>query len=124
MTTARVLLIVDDQPLVARTLRRCLVRKFDAAYVANEAMDAESILRTAVPPVTHVICDFYLGADSPLGTVLLARWRKEFTSIEVALIVSGSELGAITRSAGVDAVLGKPVDVPLLLALLGVTATA
>ena len=112
------LLIVDDQPLVARTLRRYLLRKFDTVYVANEALDADSILRTVVPPVTHVICDFYLGDDSPLGTALVARWRREFASIEVALIVSGSELGAICRPRGVDAVLGKPLDLPVLLSLL------
>jgi acetyl esterase len=103
------LLIVDDRADVARAFRRYLSRSFAVVLVAATPVAAEALLR-ASPPVTHLVCDYWLGDAWPVGTELVPRWRREFPSIRRAVPLSGSHVRGIAPVPGVDAVLEKPAS--------------
>lgn len=103
-----VLLVVDDDPIVARSVGRYLGRHFDAVYVVNDVVEAETLL--ARGNVTHIVCDHFLGEGSDRGLDVLPRWRIRFPGIGVAVLLSGSELKRLTMPDGIDAFVAKPPD--------------
>lgn len=108
-TQVRVLLIVEDREDVRRAFARYFRRHFDTVLVAADPPEAEALLQ-GMPAPTHVICDHWLGDAHPVGSVLLPAWRRRFPELRKAILVSGSEIEAIERPVGVDAVFGKPAD--------------
>lgn len=111
---SRVLLIVDDFPEILRSYRRYMEKRFDAVHVASNSAEAVARLSTASPPVTHLVCDYWLGDGEPLGTVLIPRLRASCSSLSVAVLVTGSEAKALAPVGGVDAVFQKPFDIARL----------
>lgn len=114
----RILLIVDDWPQVGRSLRRCLAHGFDQVHLAVTQPEAEHYLAEHRP--THLLCDCVLGENLPLGTELIGRWRQQFPGIQLAALVTGSDMELITEGPGIDAVFRKPFDVPAMRQFLGV----
>ncbi|HEY3451230.1 MAG TPA: response regulator [Myxococcales bacterium] len=113
----RVVLLVDDEPDITTLFRRVLKRSFDEVHVALSGKEAAEIL--AKRAVTHLVTDFFLGADEPQGTALVARWRTAYPSIRFAAVFTGrastKEIGGLP---GIDAVFAKPGGFEELIALL------
>jgi DNA-binding NarL/FixJ family response regulator len=109
-----ILLIVDDRKLVLRSLKRALERKeqFDEVYVADSPESGELLLREKA--VTHLLCDYNLGAFN--GAHLVNVWRERYPGIERAVIISGEILdnGPAVSIMGVDAVAPKTVSPDIL----------
>ena len=112
-------LAVDDSEAILKSLERILARRFDEMHTATTPAEAEEIL--AAHPVTHLICDFRLGDDLPVGTELITDWCGRYPGIERAVIVSGSLRKEIVAPVEVDQVLGKPVSLPELMAALKIS---
>lgn len=112
----RAVLVLQTNPLTLSSLRRCLSRHFEAVHVARSPEDAERALALGANP-THVVCGHDLGENKPNGSTLIARWRRQYASIERAILATGAEVEA--RAGGpVDAVFRKPSSPKELLALL------
>lgn len=103
--SSRVLLVVDDDRMVCKALARLLGRAFDVILTAESSKDAVSILKNS--DVTHLICDYSLGRDEPLGVDLVPHWRTDHPSIQYAVIFTGNDIGSIPVPMGVDEVLPK-----------------
>lgn len=102
------LLIVDDRADVRRGLKRGFGDDF-SAYVAETGSEAEHILAERRPQ--FVLCDYWLGPDQPVGTQLIARWRKKFPFLRGVALMTGTQTGAITDTQGVDIIFTKPLIV-------------
>jgi CheY-like chemotaxis protein len=112
----RVALVVDDEPGVCRVLVRMLRTHFDEVLTVNCPSEADEALSTR--PVTHLVCDCFLGQGLPLGSDLIPGWRALYPSIRRAVVFTGNDL---TRVPGeVDAVVRKAGDPAELLRALGV----
>jgi DNA-binding NtrC family response regulator len=99
---SRILLLIDDEPDIMSLFRRVLRRSFDEIGV-----EARQVLEQK--PVTHVVSDFFLGADEAKGTTLLAGWRTQYPSLRFAAIFTGRGAAEeIDGQPGVDAVYSKP----------------
>ncbi len=107
---------VDDSAMTVKTISRTLGKFFDQFYGATSPAEAEAILQTH--PVSHLICDFDLGGEHPVGTDLVQKWRPQYPGIVRAIIFSGSRPSMIPTIPEVDAVLEKPSSLPALMAAL------
>jgi len=105
---ARVALVVDDTPGVARALRRCLEFSFEKVHVASGKAEAQAALASASPPVTHLICDYDLGEKEQTGPGLILALRAAYPTIQVAVLLTG--LPITDEFPGVDRVFRKPCD--------------
>lgn len=114
----RVLLILDDAPEVARALRRFMSSDFDIVREANTPEEAERFLGDPDCPVTHLICDQFLGKGLPLGADLIRRWRPTYPRLVVAVLHTGSDMEGLVEGGGIDKVFGKPLDARALLQFL------
>ena len=113
------MLVVDDDPIVARAVARFFGRHFDAVFVAHNVEEAELLLRDTLS-VTHVVCDHFFGEGQRRGLDVLPEWRLQFPCIQVAVLLSGSELGRLVMCEGIDAFVSKPPDVGELSSVLGI----
>ncbi len=104
----RVLLVVDDEPLVGRMIRRVLASDFDWILTATDPEEASASLEEAC--VTHLVCDCYLGPGLARGCDLVADWRRDNPSIRRAVVFATTDLSGSPRPEGVDAVLRKSAD--------------
>jgi CheY-like chemotaxis protein len=111
------LLIVDDHGAVAQALRRYFERDFEQVVVTASPAEAETVITGPTPP-THLICDYWLGQGTPVGTALVPRWRRLFPSLERAVLLTGSDLTEHPPVPGVDAICDKPIDPAQLRRLL------
>lgn len=68
MTTARRLLIVEDDDAFARTLKRSFERRGDTVHAAATPAAARELLATGIAP-THAVVDLKLGQESGLTVV-------------------------------------------------------
>lgn len=106
-------LVVDDDPLVRRAVRRVLRQR---GYQVSSAADADAGLRRAVrePPVDLVLSDVVLGGRS--GVDLVRSVRREHPEVRVLLMsgFSRSELeGRVVPPPGVT-ILAKPFSPSVL----------
>lgn len=106
------ILVIDDEVLVGRMLKRVLMKYADKVFIASTPGAAERILRNQT--VNLIVCDFDLGRGAPDGTHVLESIRREFVGIETAVIFSGNEMRDIPRSLAVDEVLRKSCDLEKL----------
>lgn len=106
-----VLLIVDDMPDVARALKRCLAKSFDLVLVAQSPEEAERLLGDQDNPPTHLVCDHHLGEGQRLGADLISEWRRAYPSLQVAVLLTGSEVAYLLGTDGVDWVASKQLDI-------------
>jgi len=112
------ILLVDDDPLILRTVSRNLMRRGCKVLLAQDAAKAEHHLETA--RVTHVLCDYDLGSAQPTGTELIEKWRRAHRAIETACIYTGA--GLVVAPPWVDRILHKPTTTDGLLSALGIVA--
>jgi DNA-binding NarL/FixJ family response regulator len=113
-----IVLVVDDQPLVSRSLSRMLKRYFDEILIASTATEADQLLERH--SVTHLISDCYLGDGLPLGVDLVPGWRRRCPTITKAVVFSGTDLRGHEIPPEVDQVVQKGIDRDELLEALGV----
>ena len=114
----RVLLVIDDELMVCRGLARLLGPAFQSVHIAGNPGEAEQTLDRE--PITHLLCDHYLGPDQPTGLDLVPRWRERFPGIAVAVVLSGSEIHDIAVRKGIDGFVSKPPDASDLRVALGI----
>lgn len=100
----KILLVVDDEPLITRAVRKLFLKDFDAIYSVCSSIKAFEAF--CCIPITHIVCDFDLGEEKN-GIELVAQWRSNFSSIERALIFSGHNLSRSSVPKYIDAVLQK-----------------
>ena len=112
----RILLVLDDEATVCRSLRRILSRSFDEILTAETPADAERILESR--PVTHLLCDQLLGPGQPLGNDLAARWRPRYPSIEHVVLLTGADIRTLQIADEVDLVLPKTTELAELTSAL------
>ena len=112
-----ILLIVDNDPMVCRMLCRRLLSSFEELHTACTRETAEQKL--AAEPITHLVCDNDLGLGVLKGSELVERWRKEYPSIERAVLFSGDMDVAAHKASGIDAVIYKTMDFDELAKSLG-----
>ena len=115
---SRILLVVDDSVLVARSVGRYLKKSFDQVHLAHDSAEALAAAKSATPPVSHVICDVFLGEDEPSGVALVAQLRAAHPSIQRAVLLTGSYLPEGAPFAGVDRIFAKPCDMGVLVEYL------
>ena len=114
-----VVLLVDDQEMILKSVSRVLQPHFDLVLTAATPEQAEQHL--AQHEVTHIICDYHLGDDLPRGTDLIPTWRERFKTIRKAFIFTGSQRASLPPAPiGVDDILNKPMSAQTLLAKLNV----
>ncbi len=114
--TPRIGLVVDDSAMIVKAISRTLGKSFDQFYGATSPAEAEAILQTH--PVSHLVCDFDLGGEYPVGTDLIQKWRSLYPGIVRAIIYSGSQPSLISTTPEVDAVLEKPSPLSAMKAAL------
>jgi CheY-like chemotaxis protein len=107
-------LVVDDEPLVAQTLRRVLLAEGHTVELAEDGVKALAILQASLPDL--VITDFKLpGMD---GMELAANIKKLAPSLPIILLTAYAE--SIERQMGkgkvsnVDRLVGKPFSIAQL----------
>lgn len=115
---SKICLVVDDQTHARSAIRRVLLRHFSKILTAASASEAGTILDTE--PVTHVVCDHFLGESSPLGTELLSSWRVRYPAIQRAVILTGTDVTKVPLLPGIDSVISKLTRLPDLLAAMDV----
>ena len=116
MEPKRNALVVDDEAKVCSMLRRAFGPSFDQVLTATSCAEADIVLKDGM--ITHLVCDYCLGAGQPLGTEAVVAWRKAYPTITRALIFSGSDIASIASPPEVDAVVSKLESVKVLLRLL------
>jgi DNA-binding NtrC family response regulator len=101
-------LVIDDEPLLLRSLQRILRSDDHRTVLAESAAEAESTL--ADPQLDVVLLDLLLGRSS--GLELLERLKRERPEVEVIVITGNasidSAVGCIRR--GAFDYLAKPFD--------------
>ena len=103
-----VLLIVDDERTVCRALSRLLVGSIKQIQTATTPTEAEIVLRSG--RVTHILCDHWFGPGQPLGMDLVTKWKKQYSTIERAVVLTGTDINKLPPTGGVDMVLPKVVE--------------
>jgi CheY-like chemotaxis protein len=101
-----VLLVVDDDFLVAQTLSKILRPYFSCIILAKSEMEAKQALEKRI---THIICDFDLGDGQRPGNELVNEWRDNY-NLKKAIILTGDNVDDVERYAGIDSVISKPAD--------------
>jgi len=98
-------LIVDDQERVLKVLSRGLSKSFSNILTAQNAEDAERLLRQN--NVDYLVCDLELSEGEPNGFHLVPKWREKFPNIRKAIIFTG--VFGVEKNAPVqiDAVVDK-----------------
>jgi CheY-like chemotaxis protein len=119
------ILIIDDDPVIHRTVGAELVAHGYAVYVACDASEAIAAVRDHAPDL--ILLDLYFPPDPSLGggwdglqTIQWLRGLKEGGRVPF-VIITGCDMEVYrTRAAtsGALAWFSKPIDHPTLLALI------
>jgi DNA-binding NtrC family response regulator len=112
---ASVLLIVEDDDSVRTALRRFFELYFVEVLTADSPTEAEAQLQSGRPGL--LLCDYYLGARSPLATALIPRWRKAFPFLSRVAIMTGTSHD-LDDAHGAEAVFSKPLNMQRVLRFL------
>ncbi len=81
--TYKKILIVDDEPMLVKVLRRFLVHEGHVTYEAGSASEALRLFREEQP--FHVLlCDVYLGVDS--GWTLAEQLYTKQPSLHIVMV--------------------------------------
>lgn len=109
-------LVVDDEPLLVKALRRVLVREGHEVLSAADGAQALEVLAAA--QVDVVLSDVRMPVMD--GVTLVRQLRETRASPPPVILLTGyADLSdAALKGAGAVAVLGKPVEVETLLATL------
>lgn len=102
------LLIVDDRVEVRSALERFFALWFERVYAAASPNEALAMLEEHQPSV--LLCDYYLGDGLPVGSELIALWRKRFPCLERVVLMTGTKVSNLGDVSCVDAVFQKPLN--------------
>ena len=97
-------------------MRRALRGHFHHVHLAGNSREARDLLCSE--PITHVVCDLYLGEGEPLGHDLMKGWKNKNPSLEYVAIFTGSSLVEPLVGGDIDAVFKKPGGLMKLLEVL------
>lgn len=113
------ILVVDDEPVVARIAVRFLENLGYSAVACTDSRNAVDMLRASSVPFSAVISDLTMPHLN--GIVLFAEIRKAFPSLPVLLSsgYSGSLTAESARAAGFAGLLQKPYAFEDLAAAIG-----
>jgi len=89
-------------------LRRLLNGKVDEIITAQTPVDAEVVLKTK--PVTHVLCDHFLGPGQPTGLSIAHNWKQNYPSLKKVIILTGTDVNYLSQASGIDKIIPKTVD--------------
>lgn len=109
-------LVVDDEPLLVKSLRRVLVREGHEVFTAGDGAQALELLQTV--QVDVVLSDVRMPVMD--GVTLLRRIRAGLVRALPVILLTGyaDSSDAELKQVGATAVLGKPVELETLLAAL------
>jgi CheY-like chemotaxis protein len=112
-----IILLVEDDPLLARATATMLTRHGWQPRLAADAAEALRILHTS--PVKAVVCDLHLPGDSGLSVIRSAVAHPSAPRVvAVSGMVDNHFFLTVAQRAGAHASLSKPVsEVELLRAL-------
>lgn len=114
---SRIILLVEDDPLLARATATMLTRHGWLPRLAADAAEALRVLHTS--PVKAVVCDLQLPGDSGLAVIRSAIAHPSCPRVvAVSGMVDNHFFLTVAQRAGAHATLSKPVsEVELLQAL-------
>ena len=115
-------LLVDDDPLYLRTLRRSLARRGIHTDVATDRTQALALAQSQLP--AFVLLDLKLGNDS--GLELIQPLRALRPDMRILLVTGYASVATAVESIkrGADDYLPKPATVPTILRALGLETPA
>ena len=113
---SRSVLIVDDEPLIARTLSSALRDAGFDAQTASTAEAAEGKLFGDAEPVDLIIVDNRLPKGSGLGLLKELRARKLDIKSILMTAFDSPEVKAEARQLGVHRYVKKPFDLGRMIA--------
>jgi CheY-like chemotaxis protein len=111
------ILLVDDDVDALETLAELLCEEYEVVTAVN---GAEAVFATTRHAIDAIVLDLKMPVLDGAGVVEELRTRG--LRIPVILVSACLDLGAVSRSLGVDGYVGKPFDVAILerkLAALG-----
>ena len=107
-------LVVEDDPQLARTISHLLVRHDSHAVVARNGRTALKMLEESEQPFHAITCD--MGLPDIPGLEVIARARGLASSTGIVAITGAVDVETAVESmkAGADDFLGKPFDAEVL----------
>jgi CheY-like chemotaxis protein len=117
MSAAQHILIVDDNEAMARTLRDIIELKGISAAMASSGRQAIQLL--AAGEYSCIISDIRMPEMNGLELYRAVRARYPWVRVLLMTAYVEDELIDEGLAEGVIAVLSKPLDIPLLLSLVG-----
>jgi two-component system OmpR family response regulator len=113
-----IVLLVDDDPSVRQSLARALTfENFDVLVAANSD---EALRGFAENPIDVLLLDQDLGRESGWDTLEQLRNRKP--GLPVIMMTARPEQRTVRSTQGVEALMKKPLDLPLLFEILDALA--
>jgi CheY-like chemotaxis protein len=110
-------LVVDDDPLMVRTLCDVLRRRGYQAQGAYSGEEAVAVAETSRPRA--VVMDIKMAGMSGVEAFRELRARQPGLRVILMTAYSAPDILAEAARAGVDHVLPKPLELPVLLEKLG-----
>ncbi len=107
-------LVVDDDPAVAKSIKRVLEQAGYDVVLARDGREAEA--RFVPGQIDLVLLDLNLPSES--GWDVFERLTTRQPSVPIIIITAMPNQYAMARAAGVGALVEKPVEVPALLRLM------
>ena len=105
------ILLVDDECSILEALSKVLGAEGYEVVLAENGKDAIEMI--AFAPIDLVLLDLGLPVKDGWATI---EWLARINSLLPVIIITGrSEQRALAEKAGADALMEKPLDVPLLL---------
>jgi two-component system copper resistance phosphate regulon response regulator CusR len=105
------ILLVDDECSILEALSKVLGAEDYEVVLAEDGKDA--VEKIAAAPIDLVLLDLGLPVKDGWATL---EWLAEINPLLPVIIITGrSEQQALAEKAGADALMEKPLDVPLLL---------
>ncbi len=106
MVARPLVLVVDDEPLVRRALRRELSADFEVLEAGGPAA-ALALLGSHVREVVAIVSDLDMDGDPGAGLVLLARVAEDFPAC-IRILVSGSLAAQFGQMPHAEITIAKP----------------
>ncbi len=107
-------LVVDDDPAVAKSIQRVLERAGYVVVLARDGREAEA--RFAPQQTDLVLLDLNLPFES--GWDIFERLTAREPCVPIIIVTAMPNQFAMAQAAGVGALIEKPIEVPALLKLM------